>query len=80
MESKIELMLEKIILIDDHYELINELVDDKSIELNKIISSILNHISNVQNPIHIQQLAEIIARQCFKKIVARYWSLRRFNN
>ncbi|CAF4101235.1 unnamed protein product [Rotaria magnacalcarata] len=67
MESKIESMLEKIILTDDHSELINELVNDKSIELNKMMSCILNHISNIQNQIHIQQLAQIIARQCFKK-------------
>ena len=67
MESKIESTLEKIIMIDYHYELLNELVADKSIEVNKMMSCICNHIPNIQNPIRIKQLAEIIARQCVKE-------------
>ncbi|CAF1035169.1 unnamed protein product [Adineta ricciae] len=65
MQFTIQSMLEKIILVDDHYQLLNELVGNNSVDTNNIVSCVMDHISNIQIENHLQQLTKMIALQCF---------------
>ena len=67
METKLEKMLEKLILINDPSKLIEELEADKSIEFNKVICCVLDHVIQIQNQEKIQYLAQFIGRTCFEK-------------
>ncbi|CAF1381799.1 unnamed protein product [Adineta ricciae] len=68
MQFTIQSMVEKIILVDDHYQLLNELIGNSSIDTNKIVLCVTDHISDIQSENHLQQLAKImIALQCFDK-------------
>ncbi|CAF1310338.1 unnamed protein product [Rotaria sordida] len=53
--------------IDDPTELIKELIADQSIEFNKVICCVLDHVVQIQNESKIQYLAEFIGHTCFKK-------------
>ncbi|CAM4762980.1 unnamed protein product [Rotaria magnacalcarata] len=69
METKFENFFEKLILADDPSQLINELITDQSIEFNKVICCVLDHVAQIQSQRKIQYLAEIIGRTCFEKNV-----------
>ncbi|CAF4380312.1 unnamed protein product, partial [Rotaria magnacalcarata] len=56
-----------LILADDPSQLINELITDQSIEFNKVICCVMDHVAQIQSQRKIQYLAEIIGRTCFEK-------------
>lgn len=65
MQSKVESILEKIIVTDDPCQLIDELISGQFIEFNKFIHYVLNNIAQTQDQTKIQHLSKVIGRKCF---------------
>ena len=67
MEKQNENILEKLILIDDRAQLMEGLIEDKSIEFSKVICCIMDHLTQIQNQGKIQYLAQFIGHTCLEK-------------
>ncbi|CAF3711377.1 unnamed protein product [Rotaria sordida] len=67
MEMELEEMLKKLIIAENPVQLLQQLIDDQTIEVNKVISFVFDHMSQIQNEAMIQYLASVIADACLKK-------------
>ncbi len=67
MEMKLEETLEKLIIAENPAQLLKQLIEDQTIEVNKVTSFVLDHVSQIQNEAMIQYLAPVIADACLKK-------------
>jgi hypothetical protein len=67
MEMKLKGMLEKLIIAESPAQLIKQLIEDQTIEVNKVTSFVFDHMSQIQNEAIIQYLIPVIADACLKK-------------
>jgi hypothetical protein len=55
------------ILIDNYSQFVKELMENQSIEFDKIICCVMDHLVQIQNQTKIEQLAKFIGYTCFEK-------------
>jgi hypothetical protein len=67
MEMKLEETLEKLIIAENPAKLLKQLIEDQTIEVNKVTSFVFEHMSQIQNEAMIQYLAPVIADAYLKK-------------
>jgi len=67
MAQQIENILKKLIIIDDYSQFMKELIENQSIELDKIIRCVMDNIEHIQNQTKLEQLAQFIGHTCFEK-------------
>lgn len=58
-------VVEKVIVGENKYTIIDELIEHQSIRLNEIIDWIVNHLSEIQDQNKLESLVQFIARSCF---------------
>ncbi|UJR29288.1 hypothetical protein I4U23_010502 [Adineta vaga] len=67
MEMTIEILMEKLVIIDDPIELLKESIDNQTVKSKKIMSYVLQHITQVQSDTKVQRLAELMAHICVEQ-------------
>ena len=67
MSIQKENMIKKIIVAGNYSQLFEQIIEDETIELEKIIFYIFNNIEQIESEVKMKHLAEIIAGKLFKK-------------
>ena len=63
-------MSEKLIIAESPVQSLKQLIEDQTIEVNKVTSFVFDHMSQIQNEAMIQYLAPFIADGCLKKKIS----------
>jgi hypothetical protein len=82
MSSTIENMIKKIIVVEDYSQLMDEIINDETVQLEHLIVSIFDNVQQIENQVKMDTLAKIIAGASFKKqrLIDVYNQINYFND